>query len=315
MIINSTNLNILTQGVQAAWNDAYANAPSDYLEDLATVVSSETTEEIYPLVAELPQFREWVGDRIARDIATYDYTLRNRDWELTLSLDRNKVLDDKYGIWMQHSVPQIARNGKRKPALLVRDALRNGHLTKCFDGQNFFDPSHPINKFPGGGFSGQTQSNYFTATPLNPTNYQAVRAAMMAFKGESGEALNVYPDLLIVPPQLEGMARSILNGDLIATASFAGQTMVGGYSNPLKGSAKLLVLQDLAVDADTWYLIDSSKPVKPIIYQNRQEPILVAQFSPQDESCYKRKKFEWGADMRGTAGYALWFLACKVKGS
>jgi phage major head subunit gpT-like protein len=316
MIINGANLALITQAVNLAFTKAYEAAPSDYLEKIATVVPSTTTEEIYPMVAEIPQFREWVGDRVANDIATYDYKLANRDWELTLKLGRNKVQDDQYGIWMQTVVPMVAQQGKRKPALLVRDQLRSGQSTLCYDGQNFFDASHPISKFPGSTTSGTQQNYWSSGKALNFANYQSVRATMMGFKGESGEALGVHPNLLIVPPQLEDVARSILKADLVAPATLgaAGATMVGGQSNVYKDSAELLVLPELAADATTWYLLDTSKPLKPFIYQKRQEPILVAQFNPNDESVYRRKEFEWGADMRGAAGVALWFLAAKAVG-
>lgn len=313
MIINSSNLAILTQNVQVVFNKAYEAASSDYLDKVATVITSSTKEEIFPMVAEIPQLREWVGDRQANDVATYDYKLANKDFELTVKLDRNKVLDDQYGIWMQTVVPMIAQQAKRKPSLLVRDILRTGQSTLGHDGQNFFDASHPINKFPGGGFSGTTQQNYWSSgKSLTFDNYRDVRSKMMNFRGESGERFNIVPNLLVVPPQLEMQARYILNSDMVAAQTFGNDTNVGGYSNPLKNSAELLVLPDLGADATTWYLLDTSKAIKPFIYLKRQDPILVPMFNPNDESVYRRKEFEFGVDMRGAAGVSLYWLAAKA---
>lgn len=312
MIITGPNLSILITAVNTAWLTAYSEAPSDELMKFASDIPSGTGSEVYPFVAEIPQLREWLGSRQAQDIATYDYTLANKDFELTLKLDRNKVLDDQYGVWMQTVVPMIARNAKRKPALLVRDALQAGSSSLCYDGQNFFSTSHPVNKFPGGGFSGVTQRNLWTSKALTFDNYRDVRASMMSYRGESGERLGVMPNLLIVPPALEAQARLILNADMIAGNTIGGITNVGGYSNPFKGSADLVVAPDLAGEDGTWYLADTSKPIKPIIYQRRQEPIVVAQFNPNDDSVFSRKEFTWGVDMRGAAGYALWYLMAKA---
>lgn len=313
MIINSSNLNILTQNVQVLFNKAFESAPSDYLDKLATVVTSNTKEEIFPMVAEIPQLREWVGDRQANDVATYDYKVTNKDFELTIKLDRNKVLDDQYSLWMQTVVPMVAQQAKRKPSLLVRDMLRAGQSTTCHDGQNFFDASHPINKFPGGGFAGVTQQNYWSSgKALTFDNYRDVRAKMMNFRGESGERMNITPTLLVVPPALEMQARMILNNDMVAAQTFGNDTNVGGYSNPLKGSAELLVLPDLGADTTTWYLLDTSKALKPFLYIKRQDPILVPMFNPNDESVYRRKEFEFGVDMRGAAGVSLYWLAAKA---
>ena len=313
MIINGSNLAILTQNVQIKFQQAYEAASSDYVEKVGTVIQSSTKDEIYPLVAQIPQLREWTGDRQAHDVATYDYKLSNKDFELTVKLDRNKVEDDQYGVWMQTVLPMVAQQAKRKPALLIRDIMRAGQSTACHDGQNFFDASHPVNKFPGGGFAGSTQQNYWSSgKALTFDNYRTILAAMMNFRDESGERFNITPNLLVVPPALEMQARMILNSDMVAAQTFGNDTNVGGYSNPLKGSAELLVLPDLGADATTWYLLDTSKSIKPFLYQNRKSPVLVPMFNPNDESVYRRKEFEFGIDMRGVAGVALWWLAAKA---
>lgn len=312
-VINGPNLNLITQNVQVVFNNAYEAAPSDYLDKLATTISSSTKTEVFPMVAEIPQLREWTGDRQANDVATYDYSLTNKDFELTVKLDRNKIEDDQYGIWMQTVVPMIAQQAKRKPSLLVRDMLRTGQTVVGHDGQNFFDASHPVNKFPGGGFSGITQQNYWSSgKALTFDNYRIIRAAMMNMRGESGERLNVTPNLLVVPPSLEMQARLILNSDMVAAQTFGNDTNVGGYSNPLKGTAELLVLPDLGADATTWYLLDTTKSLKPFLYLKRKDPILVPMFNPNDESVYRRKEFEFGVDMRGAAGVSLYWLAAKA---
>lgn len=311
MEIIASNLSILFQNIQLAFLEAYSKETDPFLEKIATIVPSTTTEEIYPWVAELPQLREWVGERVANDIATYSYSLKNKDWELTAKLDRNLVQDDKAGMFTKVTVPMIAKAAKRKPGLLVRDILRTGQSLACYDGQNFFDASHPISKFPGSGVSGTQQNYWSSGKALTPTNYASVRATMMAYKGESGEALGVRPNLLVVPPQLEGEARMILNADFIAPGTYGG-TNVGSISNPLKGSAELLVIPELAADATSWYLLDTSWGIKPFLYQERQSPIMVPFVNPSDPSVFYRKQYEFGVDMRGAAGIGLWFLSAKA---
>jgi len=48
---------------------------------------------------------------------------------------------------------------------------------------------------------------------LSGTNYAAARAAMMAFKSDSGKVLNITPTHLVVPPSLEEGARQIVVAD------------------------------------------------------------------------------------------------------
>lgn len=67
--------------------------------------------------------------------------------------------------------------------------------------------------------------------PLTAANYEAARAAMMAFEGEGGRPLGVKPDTLVAPPSLEGAALRLLNTEY----------GTGGVSNEWKGTAKLIV--------------------------------------------------------------------------
>lgn len=308
MILKPANVALITQAVNTKFTQAYlANIPS-WMTRVATIVPSMTAKEIYPWLAAHPQFRKWEGDRQSKSVATYSYELANESYELTIDVERQLIRDDQYGIWLNTIVPQIGANAARKKALLVRDAMLAGNNFTCYDGQNFFDASHPVNKFPGSGVSG-TQKNYWTSKALTPNNYAEVRAGMMTLKDESGEVMGITPNLLVVPPQLEQMGRQILNADFVAGQTFAGETQVGGHTNTLKGSAELLVINELTSAATTWFLLDTTKGILPFLWQNREELEMVALTNPTDEPVFRRKKLVWGAEIQGAAGYSLWPLA------
>jgi phage major head subunit gpT-like protein len=82
------------------------------------------------------------------------------------------------------------------------------------------------------------QLAYGSKDTLDPTNYAAARAAMMAFTNDEGVPLGIIPNLLVVPPSLESAARQILHADFIIGDDTAG----GSKSNVWKGSAELLVV-------------------------------------------------------------------------
>lgn len=58
-----------------------------------------------------------------------------------------------------------------------------------------------------------------------------------------------------------------------------------------------------------WFLMDTSKVIKPIIYQKRREYAFVAKTDLKDDNVFKQNEFVWGADGRSNAGYGLWQLA------
>lgn len=71
---------------------------------------------------------------------------------------------------------------------------------------------------------------------LDAAHYETARAAVTGMKGDFGRPLGLVPDLLVVPPSLEGAGRTLLQSQLVN----------GGESNPWAGSAELLVVPWLA---------------------------------------------------------------------
>jgi phage major head subunit gpT-like protein len=58
-----------------------------------------------------------------------------------------------------------------------------------------------------------------------------------------------------------------------------------------------------------WYLMDTSRVVKPFIFQMRKEPEFVYLDNAQDASVFMRREYLYGVDGRWAAGYGLWQLA------
>jgi phage major head subunit gpT-like protein len=57
-----------------------------------------------------------------------------------------------------------------------------------------------------------------------------------------------------------------------------------------------------------WFLAVTSRPVKPLIFQDRQSPTFVAKDQLDDDNVFLKKQFLYGVDMRCNAGYGLWQL-------
>lgn len=58
-----------------------------------------------------------------------------------------------------------------------------------------------------------------------------------------------------------------------------------------------------------WFLLDVSRPLKPIIYQERQPAQFVSLDKPDDEGNFYRKELVYGVDYRGNVGFGLWQMA------
>jgi phage major head subunit gpT-like protein len=64
-----------------------------------------------------------------------------------------------------------------------------------------------------------------------------------------------------------------------------------------------------------WYLLDTSRAIKPFIFQLRRGVQLVRMDHVEDEQAFMRKKFRYGVDYRGAAAYGLWQMAYASKES
>ncbi|GKS87153.1 Mu-like prophage major head subunit gpT family protein [Acidovorax sp. SUPP1855] len=58
-----------------------------------------------------------------------------------------------------------------------------------------------------------------------------------------------------------------------------------------------------------WFLLDTSKVLKPVIYQKRREYQITPKTSLTDDNVFSQNQFIWGADGRGNVGFGLWQLA------
>lgn len=221
MIINKGNLTTLALAFKAAFQGVLGQAPSQYLE-IATVVPSTTGAEEYGWLGSLPNVREWVGDRVVHGITSHGYSIRNKPFELTVAVPRDKIEDDQYGVY----TPLMAEMGRAMgahPDQLCYGLLAQGRTEKCYDGQAFFSKTHPVVGANG-------------------------KEANQANLDDSG---------------------------------------AGAY----------------------WYVLDASRALKPLIFQNRKAPNFVSKTAETDDNVFDRAEYVYGADRRCNVGFGFWQLA------
>ncbi|MGX2947356.1 Mu-like prophage major head subunit gpT family protein [Frederiksenia canicola] len=63
-----------------------------------------------------------------------------------------------------------------------------------------------------------------------------------------------------------------------------------------------------------WYLLDCSRSLKPIIYQERKAPTPAQITDLNDEKVFMKNTFTYGVDSRSNVGYGFWQQAHAVKG-
>jgi phage major head subunit gpT-like protein len=177
VIINSQNLSLLTQAVNAAFNRGFARSAPTW-NVVAMEIPSMTAENVYPWIKQIGAIRKWVGDRVIQNFAQGDFRIVNDDYEQTHSIPRKAVEDDQYGLYAP-LFDATGDNVARFPDKGVYDLLKAGFTALGPDGQYFFDTDHPVGK-PGAeasvsNFMGGSGRSWFVvdaSKPVKPLIYQ-----------------------------------------------------------------------------------------------------------------------------------------------
>jgi phage major head subunit gpT-like protein len=224
-IITPALITSLRTGFSKAFQDSLTATPSDWAK-VATRVPSSAASNTYGWLNQFPALREWVGDRVIKDMAAQAYQVQNKLYEGTVSVRRTDIEDDNVGVYTP-LFSEMGRAAAAHPDQLVFDLLNTAHTTNCYDGQFFFDTDHPV-----------------------------------------------YPNV---------------DGTGVATQ----------VSNVQAGAGA------------AWYLLDTSRALKPLIFQERTTPELEALTSTQDESVFMSDVYRYGIRYRCNAGLGFWQMAYK----
>lgn len=271
--------------------------------EFCTEIKSTKKIEEYARLGSVPRLTEWIDERKKQGLNEYEYQIKNKDYEVSISVDRNDLEDDQTGSIAMRVKQMTTSVGHFYNEEAVK-ALELGDSTVCYDGQNFFDTNHTDpNQAP--------QSNLISGPTavLSATTLKKAIALMDTFKDDKGKIAWSKATHIAVPSVLERKAKELLD-----------PAMVNGSANPgdrtLAGRLKYIVLPRL--DGSDWedspfYVLDLSQQLKPIIFQNRKAPTLTSLDSDTSEEVFERKKLKYGVDLRCNFGYGERRTAIKVK--
>ena len=305
MKITTARLRQLETQFSRLFANSFAEADT-WADQIATRVPSSAAQNDYGWLSKLPQLREWLGERQINNLVAQGYSLKNKTWEGTVGVSRDDIEDDNLGVYSGMIIPELGRRTKKHPDTLLAALLVAGDTSECYDGQYFFDTDHPIASDVAG-----TQLNYTsTGLALTQANFLTVRARMMTFKGADNQNMGIVPNLLVVPPALEGTALEITDSERILISG--GATYAATPTNVTRGMAKTLVIPELAGNDTTWYALATTGVVKPFIHQIRRPASFTAKTAVTDENVWRFNEYQYGVDGRWNAGYGLWFMAYKA---
>lgn len=308
MELTPSVLNPFFQQLNLRFQAGYQEAPT-FWQQIATLIPSQTEQNVYGWMDFVPQLRLWAGERYVRNLISRGQTITNQTYELTAEVSRDKIADDQYGVYGPRMY-MMGRAAALWPDQLMATALTNGGTALAYDNVSFFNTAHP--KDPSGELAG-TQSNDLSLA-LSGANFATALQTGKSYVGRDGSPLGAFAmgrPLLMVGPALEKTARDLVAANFLSPAAQYGAAAPNApSSNTYLGAAELLV-NPWITSSTAWYLIDKSFGINPFIWQLREAPVMQQRVSEDSEPVFSRNVYQFGIRARGAVGYGLWFLCIR----
>jgi phage major head subunit gpT-like protein len=309
MDITAANLDILFRQAQINFQGALTKTPV-ISPMIASPLPMGNRQITNAFLDRLPMMREWRGNRVVHSPVAHARTITAKVYEHTYGVSKWDIIDENLQLFSMATSMQGEAVAKQ-PDQLNWEFLKIAASSEAlgFDGVPVYSAAHPLL----GGIDGPlpvgapaTQSNLAVSTALTYDNYVAQRAAMAALVGADGAPLMVTPDILMVPPQLEGVAKLILESDFLSNVN---ANAAAPQSNTYKGTCKVLVNPWASLWPQNWWLLSTNQAVKPFVDWTLTPGTFTPLVAPSDPNVFMAAQFLFGVESRKAASESVWWLS------
>lgn len=303
--VNQSTIRGLTTSLTDIFNTRLETLPTNPFFNRTVMETESTTKYVdYAWIMSMGAgMREWIGEREVQEGMLLDtYLIQNRKFELTVRVKVEDIEDGVYAFKSRLQTEDRADAYERRRYDLILDLVRGSFGERADendeatwftrgttllgpDGVPFFSADHPRGVMRGtnkrireNGTETYTfdQTGTWTNTSNVPFSKEALRAArtfMRKQKDHYGRPARLNLNLLVVGPNDEDAAVEAVSPSRIVKVETDadGNELRTERNNPLGGAFEVLVLDELG-DTNAWFLFDTSRTVKPFIFQNRIRP-------------------------------------------
>jgi hypothetical protein len=221
-----------------------------WIDKICNTFESNQDTETYAGLGAVPQMREWIGSKQAKEFTEMSVKISNKDFEATIRFKNKDLRRDKTNQIMAR-IGELAQRCLSHDALLLSAIINGGTSTSitfpngttvtvsAYDGQALFSTSHLIGTTALNNdltFSLTTAATILgtavgagTTTNPSPAAFalaiQAALSQLYGFQDDQLQPLNEFARefIVMVPPSLSGPANAAVKGQFLAL----------GYNNPL----------------------------------------------------------------------------------
>lgn len=279
MIVNSAALQGVYEEFKGLFEASFASYPTLDVKALSMYVPTNTITTTYNWLENLPATRQWVGEKFVKNVSASGFSVTSLEYENTLGVKRRDLEADNLGIY-RPLIQAMAAEAKNHAVRLWAQVLTNSSTTLCFDGQYLVDTDHPV---------GATTWSNNTASALSLGALTLGIASMKGLVDDGGRNIGVRPTHLVVPLELEVTARELLESQVKIGGSNATPNIISRFG------LELVVVPELT-NASAWFLLDMSKGIGPVIYQERKAPEFLSVTSLDDSHVFKTGEYLYGTE-------------------
>jgi phage major head subunit gpT-like protein len=308
MDITAANLDILYRDAQNTFQQTLVKTPVVYPQ-IATTIPMGTLQTVQAFLQQVPMMRKWLGPRVINNAIAQSRTITAIKYEDTISVDVDQLADEQMALF-SNTIQMFTEAGAKWPDQLVSGFISTEAATVLgYDGVPVYSTAHPILGGVDGGIppgAPATQSNLAVSTALTYDNYVTIRQNMRSWKGPDGAPMPVTPNVLMVPPQLEGTAKRIIESEFLAQFA-SSATSNAPVTNVYRNSVTVLVNEWLSDMPNNWWLLDTGSAIKPFAFYQRLPVTMTALVNPTDANVFMNDKLIWGLKARGAASETVWW--------
>lgn len=210
------------------------------------------------------------------------------------TIERKLIDDEQYNQISKFSAA-LGRAARATVETKAADVLNNAFVTNGFDGQPLISSSHV--RLDGGTMSNRlANANGAGAADgaLSDRNLKAAFIQMRKQVDDRGILIQTQPKLLVVPPSLEWVAKTIVQStNLSANGTGSGMT---NDKNVIQGQLKVVVMDYLTNNTTQWFLIDPSVAQLNFFWRKKLE------FNHEQD--FSTMQYAYNAYMRFSVGYS-----------
>lgn len=224
-----------------------------------------------------------------------NFSITNSEYQAAIEVERAALERDKLGL-ISPRIAQLGQEAARHPGELVFNHVLNND--NAFDGSSFFADTRTI------GGSGNIDNNLAgsgTSVAQIQTDLEAAVAAMRVFEDDNARPMNLRGNVIMVPPELEGLMWRALNRDMgdgvntpVIPVADSGVWQASGYR---------VIVNPYLTDANDWFLWHvGSGMMKPFIWQVEKTPVLESDTNPNDRQTILARTFVYSVYGRYATG-------------